>query len=78
MELYLDSVNLKEIASAIDIGIIAGLTTTPTFMHREGIEDVDSTIVELSKQVPILQRRRLGNNNKRQCKRENCGVMYMI
>ena len=63
MELYLDSVNLKEIASAIDIGIIAGLTTTPTFMHREGIEDVDSTIVELSKQVPILQIEALGRTS---------------
>jgi transaldolase len=60
MELYLDSVKLEEINSAIDIGIIAGVTTTPTFMHREGIEDVDSAIIELSKKVPILQIEALG------------------
>jgi len=60
MELYLDSVNLDEINSAIDVGIISGVTTTPTFMYREGIEDVDSTIVELAKKVPVLQVEALG------------------
>jgi len=60
MELYLDSVNLDEINSAVDVGIISGVTTTPTFMHREGIEDVDSVIVELSKKVPIIQIEALG------------------
>lgn len=60
MELYLDSVKLEEINAAIDIGIIAGVTTTPTFMHREGIEDVDSAIIELSKKVSILQIEALG------------------
>jgi len=60
MELYLDSVNLDEINSALDLGIIAGVTTTPTFMHREGITDVDSTIVELSKKVSVLQIEALG------------------
>lgn len=60
MELYLDSVNKEEINQALSIGIISGLTTTPTFMHREGISDVDSAIVELSKKVPILQIEALG------------------
>jgi transaldolase len=60
MELYLDSVNKEEINQALSIGIISGLTTTPTFMHREGIADVDSAIVELSKKVPILQIEALG------------------
>jgi transaldolase len=32
MELYLDSVDLKEIETALDYGFIKGLTTTPTFM----------------------------------------------
>lgn len=63
MELYLDSVNQKEINSALDIGIIAGLTTTPTFMHREGIGDVDAAIIELSKKVPILQIEALGRTS---------------
>lgn len=63
MELYLDSVNLDEINSALDLGIIAGVTTTPTFMHREGITDVDSTIVELSKKVSVLQIEALGRTS---------------
>lgn len=60
MELYLDSVKLEEIEAANDLGIIAGVTTTPTFMHREGIKDVDAAIVKLSKEVPILQIEALG------------------
>ena len=60
MELYLDSVNLDEITSAVDVGIISGVTTTPTFMQREGIVDVDSAIVELAKKVPVLQIEALG------------------
>jgi transaldolase len=60
MELYLDSVKLEEIEAANDLGIIAGVTTTPTFMHREGIEDVDAAIVKLSREVPVLQIEALG------------------
>jgi transaldolase len=60
MELYLDSVKLEEIEAANNLGIIAGVTTTPTFMHREGIEDVDAAIVKLSREVPVLQIEALG------------------
>jgi len=60
MELYLDSANLKEIEEGFKLGFLDGLTTTPTFMQREGITDVDSTIVKLSKMVPILQIEALG------------------
>ncbi len=31
-------------------------------MHRHGITDIDATIVELSKIVPVLQIEALGNN----------------
>lgn len=61
MELYLDSVKLEEINAANELGIIRGVTTTPTFMHREGIEDVDAAIVKISKEVPILQIEALGH-----------------
>lgn len=64
MELYLDSVKLDEIEAAIDLGIVAGVTTTPTFMHREGIQDVDATIVDLAKRVPVIQIEALGRNFK--------------
>ncbi len=61
MELYLDSANLKEIEEGFKLGFLTGLTTTPTFMQKEGITNVDETIVKLSKIVPILQIEALGN-----------------
>lgn len=60
MELYLDSANLKEIEEGFKLGFLDGLTTTPTFMQREGITDIDGTIVKLSKIVPVLQIEALG------------------
>ncbi len=62
MELYLDSANLQEIKQAFKLGFLAGLTTTPTFMHREGITDIDKTIIELSTIVPVLQIEALGKD----------------
>jgi transaldolase len=61
MELYLDSVDFNEIEAAMDFGFIKGLTTTPTFMHRHGITDIDGAIVRLSGMVPELQVEALGN-----------------
>jgi transaldolase len=61
MELYLDSANLKEIEEGFKLGFLDGLTTTPTFMQKEGITDIDGTIVRLSKMVPVLQIEALGN-----------------
>jgi len=61
MELYLDSANLKEIEEGFKLGFLDGLTTTPTFMQREGIMDIDATILKLSKMVPVLQIEALGN-----------------
>ncbi len=60
MDLYLDSVDFKEIERAIEFGFVKGLTTTPTFMHRHGITDIDSAIVKLSGMVPELQVEALG------------------
>ncbi|MFN4082165.1 MAG: transaldolase family protein [Bacteroidia bacterium] len=60
MELYLDSANLKEIEEGFKLGFLNGLTTTPTFMQREGITDIDGMIVKLSKMVPVLQIEALG------------------
>ncbi len=62
MELYLDSADFKEIEQAFQLGFLTGLTTTPTFMHREGISDIDEAILKLSKMVPVLQIEALGNN----------------
>ncbi len=60
MELYLDSADISEIKEVFKLGFLDGLTTTPTFMHRHGITDIDGTIVELSKIVPVLQIEALG------------------
>ena len=61
MDLYLDSVDFKEIEAALEFGFVKGLTTTPTFMHRHGITDIDGAIVKLSKIVPELQVEALGD-----------------
>lgn len=60
MELYLDSANITEIEEASSLGIIAGLTTTPTFMHRDGVTDIDQLILKLAGMVPVLQVEALG------------------
>lgn len=62
MDLYLDSVDFKEIEEALDFGFVKGLTTTPTFMHRHGITDIDGAIVKLSGMVPELQVEALGDS----------------
>jgi len=64
MELYLDSADLNEIKEAFKLGFLTGLTTTPTFMHRHGITDIDKAIIELSKIAPILQIEALGSNTE--------------
>jgi transaldolase len=61
MELYLDSADLDEIKEAFKLGFIKGLTTTPTFMHRHGVTDIDGLIVELAGIAPVLQIEALGN-----------------
>ncbi len=60
MELYLDSADIKEIKEVFKLGFLDGLTTTPTFMHRHGITDIDGAIIELSKIVPVLMIEALG------------------
>ncbi len=63
MDLYLDSVDLKEIEEAFQLGFLKGLTTTPTFMHRHGITDIDGAIVKLSGMVPEIQVEALGETH---------------
>ncbi len=62
MELFLDSVKFDEVQKANDLGFLAGLTTTPTFMKREGITDVDSVIMQLSKITNMLMVESLGTS----------------
>ncbi len=62
MELFLDSVDFVEIEEAIKLGTLTGLTTTPTFMFKHGITDIDGAIVKLSGMVPSLHIEALGNS----------------
>lgn len=62
MELYLDSVDLNEIEEAFSLGFLAGLTTTPTFMHRQGIKNIDETILNLAGKVPVLHLEAIGES----------------
>ena len=64
MELYLDSANLGEIEEAFKLGFLYGLTTTPTFMHRDGHTDIDGTILKLAGMVPVLQVEALGETKE--------------
>lgn len=63
MDLYLDSADFREIEAAFKLGFLKGLTTTPTFMHRHGITDIDGAIVKLSGMVPELQVEALGESH---------------
>ena len=63
MQLYLDSADFQEIEEAFQLGFVQGLTTTPTFMHRHGISDIDGAIVKLSGMVPELHVEALGQNH---------------
>jgi len=62
MELFIDSVNMEEIQQAIDLGFVEGITTTPTFMQRQGIDDVDGAIAELSRLGPQVHVEALGES----------------
>ncbi len=62
MRIFLDSVDFKEIEEAFGLGVLKGLTTTPTFMHRKGITDINGAIVKLSGMVPELHVEALGED----------------
>jgi TalC/MipB family fructose-6-phosphate aldolase len=64
MELYLDSIKIEEVREANKLGFLTGLTTTPTFMHREGIKDIDAAMLELSRMVNVLHVEALGETSE--------------
>jgi len=71
MELYLDSADLTEIEEAFSLGFLNGLTTTPTFMHRHGVTDIDSLILRLADIAPVLQVEALGQTADDICAEAN-------
>lgn len=64
MEFFLDSADFNEIEEALKLGFIDGITTTPTFMYRSGIQDIDGAIVKLSNMVPVLMIEALGETSE--------------
>lgn len=63
MKLFLDSGNKKEIEYFSDLGLIEGVTTTPTILAREGSIDVNKTLLQVSKVVRTLHVEALGNTS---------------
>ena len=61
MELFLDSVDSSEIKAAAEWGFLEGITTTPTFLYRQGIKNVDDTIVGFSRMVKQVHVEALGD-----------------
>lgn len=60
MELYLDSGNIEEIKFFNNLGFLKGVTTTPSILAKEKIDDVDQTLLELSSIVEVLHIEALG------------------
>jgi transaldolase len=61
LELFIDSADLDEVRTAADLGFVEGITTTPTFMIRLGIDDIDGTIAHLSHLTNQLHIEALGD-----------------
>jgi transaldolase len=61
MELFLDSVDAGEVEAAAGLGFLEGITTTPTFMYRHGIKNVEETIVRFTGMVKQVHVEALGD-----------------
>ena len=64
MELFLDSGNVKEIDYFLDLGLIKGVTTTPTILAKEENIDVNKTLLELSNKTNLLHVEALGDTSE--------------
>lgn len=52
MQLFVDTADLKEIREAASMGVIAGVTTNPSLLAKNGSGDVKSVIREICELVP--------------------------
>ena len=64
MELYLDSGNVEEIDFFLDLGLIKGVTTTPTILAKEKNININSTLLGLSDKVELLHVEALGDTSE--------------
>ena len=51
MKIYLDTANIEEIKEAVAYGVVAGVTTNPTIIAREG-KDFTQVLAEIADLVP--------------------------
>ena len=42
MKFFIDTANLEQIQEAYDLGVLDGVTTTPSLMAKEGIKGVEN------------------------------------
>ncbi len=64
MQLFLDSGNINEIDYFLDLGLIKGVTTTPTILAREKNIDLKDTLLSLSSKVELLHVEALGDTSE--------------
>ena len=53
MKFYIDTANVDEIRKANDMGIIAGVTTNPSLIAKEGRDYAETQIIAASVRNPI-------------------------
>lgn len=51
MEFFIDTANIEEIREAWSLGVVAGVTTNPTLVAREGNKDFRSLLSEIARSV---------------------------
>jgi transaldolase len=49
MQLFLDTANIQQIRQAAKLGVIAGVTTNPSLMMKEGLADYEAAVKEICK-----------------------------
>ena len=52
MQIFLDTANIDQIRKGAKLGVIAGVTTNPSLMFKEGIADYEGAVKEICKIIP--------------------------
>jgi transaldolase len=52
LQIFLDTANIDQIRKGAKLGVIAGVTTNPSLMFKEGIADYEGAVKEICKIIP--------------------------
>ena len=52
MQIFLDTANIEQIRQGAKLGVIAGVTTNPSLMMKEGLADYEAAVKEICKIIP--------------------------